>query len=237
MNESLYIRIEAGDPYDTGSLIPLKPEGEVLSFGRSSHTQETDVSLISPYVSRMHAEIFLQESVPFIRDLDSKHGTELNNEKLEAGIPKQLQSGDVISLAKGVVLITYLNMKTAEADLTMEFTSPITSSETKITNGLHIIPERRQITIDGDPLFLSGKHTDLLVFLYRKRNQAVSSDEIKIHIWPERMVAGSYELPDVGNDEINALVYRLRKKLGPYGEAIVTVPRYGYMLQLDKHLP
>ncbi|RZT21732.1 FHA domain-containing protein [Fictibacillus sp. BK138] len=232
MKQSLYIRIEAGDPYDTGSLIPLKSEGEFLTFGRSSHTNETDISLLSPYVSRNHAEIFIQDDQPFIRDLDSKHGTELNNMKLDPNVPKQLQSGDVISLAKGVVLLTYLNTETEETDLTMEFTSPIEPAEEKITNGLHIIPERRQISIDGEPLFLSGKHTDLLVLLYRKKNQAVSSDEIKLQIWPERMVAGSNALPDVGNDEINALVYRLRKKLGPYGDSIVTVPRYGYMLQI-----
>lgn len=232
MKDSLYIRIEAGDPYDTGSLMPLKPEGETLTFGRSSHTNETDVSFISPYVSRMHAEIYLEDGITFIRDLDSKHGTALNNNLLEPNTPKQLQSGDVISLAKGVVLLTYLNTQAEETDLTMEFTSPIEPTETQIMSGLHIIPERRQISIDGVPLFLSGKHTDLLVFLYRKKNQAVSSDEIKIHIWPERMVAGSNEVPDVGNDEINALVYRLRKKLGPYGDSIVTVPRYGYMLQI-----
>jgi DNA-binding winged helix-turn-helix (wHTH) protein len=232
MKDSLYIRIEAGDPYDTGSLMPLKPEGETLTFGRSSHTNETDVSFISPYVSRMHAEIYTEDGITFIRDLDSKHGTALNNNLLEPNMPKQLQSGDVISLAKGVVLLTYLNTQAEETDLTMEFTSPIEPTETQIMSGLHIIPERRQISIDGVPLFLSGKHTDLLVFLYRKKNQAVSSDEIKIHIWPERMVAGSNEVPDVGNDEINALVYRLRKKLGPYGDSIVTVPRYGYMLQI-----
>jgi DNA-binding winged helix-turn-helix (wHTH) protein len=232
MKDSLYIRIEAGDPYDTGSLMPLKPEGETLTFGRSSHTNETDVSFISPYVSRMHAEIYLEDGITFIRDLDSKHGTAMNNNLLEPNMPKQLQSGDVISLAKGVVLLTYLNTQAEETDLTMEFTSPIEPTETQIISGLHIIPERRQISIDGVPLFLSGKHTDLLVFLYRKKNQAVSSDEIKIHIWPERMVAGSNEVPDVGNDEINALVYRLRKKLGPYGDSIVTVPRYGYMLQI-----
>lgn len=232
MKDSLYIRIEAGDPYDTGSLMPLKPEGETLTFGRSSHTNETDVSFISPYVSRMHAEIYLEDGITFIRDLDSKHGTALNNNLLEPNMPKRLQSGDVISLAKGVVLLTYLNTQAEETDLTMEFTSPIEPTETQIMSGLHIIPERRQISIDGVPLFLSGKHTDLLVFLYRKKNQAVSSDEIKIHIWPERMVAGSNEVPDVGNDEINALVYRLRKKLGPYGDSIITVPRYGYMLQI-----
>ncbi|MCM3718244.1 FHA domain-containing protein [Fictibacillus phosphorivorans] len=232
MKQSLYIRIEAGDPYDTGSLIPLKPEGEYLTIGRSAHTHETDISLLSPYVSRNHAEIFIQDGKSFIRDLDSKHGTELNQVKLDPNVPKEIHSGDVISLAKGVVLLTYLNTETEESELTMEFTSPIEPPEKKITNGLHIIPERRQISIDGEPLFLSGKHTDLLVLLYRKKNQAVSSDEIKIQIWPERMVAGSNALPDVGKDEINALVYRLRKKLGSYGDAIVTVPRYGYMLQI-----
>jgi DNA-binding winged helix-turn-helix (wHTH) protein len=232
MNQSLYIRVEAGDPYDSGSLFPLKLESESLTIGRTSHTNETDISLLSPYVSRKHAEIFLKDGIPYICDLNSKHGTDLNNQTIQPNIPQQLQTGDVISLAKGVVLFTYLNTESHEADLTMEFTSPIKASEPATLNGLHIIPERRQINIDGVPLFLSGKHTDLLVFLYRKKNQAVSTDEIKIHIWPERILPGSNQIPDVGNDEINALVYRLRKKLGTYGDSIVTVPRYGYMLQI-----
>ncbi|WNB92834.1 FHA domain-containing protein [Bacillus sp. NEB1478] len=232
MNQSLYIRVEAGDPYDLGSLFPIKPEGQRLTFGRSSHTNETDISFISPYVSRNHVEIFLNNGEPFICDMNSKHGTDLNNQSLDPNVPHRLQSGDIISLAKGAVLFTFLNTDSSDADLTMEFTSPIQPAETKIAKGLHIIPERRQINIDGEPLFLSGKHTDLLVFLYRKKNQAVSTDEIKIHIWPERILPGSNQIPDVGNDEINALVYRLRKKLGIYGDAIVTVPRYGYMLQL-----
>jgi DNA-binding winged helix-turn-helix (wHTH) protein len=233
MNQTFYIRIESGDPYESGSLMPLKPEGETLSLGRSSHTKETDISLISPYVSRLHAEVFLQDGNPFIRDLDSKHGTELNNQNIEPHLPHQLQSGDVIGLAKGVVLITFINTNADQTDLTMEFTSPLQKSESEMMKeGLQIIPERRQITVDGDPLFLSGKHTDLLILLYRNKNRAISNDEIKIHIWPERMVRGTQELPDVGNDEINALVYRLRKKLGAYGDNIVTVPRYGYMLQI-----
>jgi DNA-binding winged helix-turn-helix (wHTH) protein len=231
MNQSFYIRVETGDPYDSGSLFPLKPDGERLTFGRSSHTNESDISLISPYVSRRHAEIYLNNGLPYICDMNSKHGTELNQQSIEPNVPQQLQTGDVIGLAKGVVLLTLLNTESNEADLTMEFTSPITATEAFIPKGLHIIPERRQINIDGVPLFLSGKHTDLLVFLYRKKNQAVSTDEIKIHIWPERIVPGSNQIPDVGNDEINALVYRLRKKLGTYGGSIVTVPRYGYMLQ------
>lgn len=87
--------------------------------------------------------------------------------------------------------------------------------------------------IDGCPLLLSGKHTELLIMLYQKRNQAVSYDEIKVKIWPERITDESQKAPDVGRDEINALIYRLRKKLGSYGERIVTVSRYGYMLDLE----
>jgi DNA-binding winged helix-turn-helix (wHTH) protein len=37
---------------------------------------------------------------------------------------------------------------------------------------------------------------------------------------------------DVGNDEISSLVYRIRKRLSNYSGLIVTIPHYGYSLDL-----
>ncbi|WP_027416898.1 hypothetical protein [Aneurinibacillus terranovensis] len=50
---------------------------------------------------------------------------------------------------------------------------------------------------------------------------------------PERMMGEHQGIPDVGRDEINALVYRLRKRLGKYGEKIVIVPRSTYGRKRD----
>ncbi|MFJ7698790.1 helix-turn-helix domain-containing protein [Lysinibacillus fusiformis] len=76
-----------------------------------------------------------------------------------------------------------------------------------------------------------SKDTGLFWLLHKKRGCTVSYDEIKINVWPERILHKS-EKPDVRREEINMLVYRLRKKLGKYGQSIVSVPRYGYMLDI-----
>ncbi|WP_156321036.1 hypothetical protein [Bacillus sp. JCM 19041] len=43
-----------------------------------------------------------------------------------------------------------------------------------IASRLNVDKARRQVTIDGKRLALSGKHMELLLCLYENRNQAVS---------------------------------------------------------------
>lgn len=52
---------------------------------------------------------------------------------------------------------------------------------------------------------------ELLICLYENLNQAVSYNDIKLIVWPERIIQGSEIIHNVDNDEINSLVYRLRK--------------------------
>lgn len=42
----------------------------------------------------------------------------------------------------------------------------------------------------------------------------------------------SYETVDVGRDEINVLLYRVRKKLGTKGNLIKSIRGFGFMLEL-----
>jgi DNA-binding winged helix-turn-helix (wHTH) protein len=46
--------------------------------------------------------------------------------------------------------------------------------------------ERREVTLDGRPLALSGRLYDLLCLLYENRGRAVSDREIKAAVWQER---------------------------------------------------
>jgi DNA-binding winged helix-turn-helix (wHTH) protein len=72
----------------------------------------------------------------------------------------------------------------------------------------------------------------LLHLLYENQGRAVSTLEIKRAVWQERE-PGADGMPLVTNEELATLVYRLRKRLGPYKDLIRTVPGYGYMLDLE----
>jgi DNA-binding winged helix-turn-helix (wHTH) protein len=92
--------------------------------------------------------------------------------------------------------------------------------------------ERREVIVDGQPMTLSGKLYELLEMLYENQGQAVSTHDIKKAVWQERGL-GVDGMPLVTNDEVTTLIYRLRKRLGPHGDLIRTVPGYGYMLDLE----
>ncbi|MCI1694597.1 FHA domain-containing protein [Aneurinibacillus aneurinilyticus] len=230
VTEGVFLRIDKGEPHRGKELVPLQ-EGELL-LGRIGRENAPDVTFTSPYISRRHAAIRFENGQFTITDLASKHGVQVNGYEIEQNRPYILKNSDKVNLAQGVVLLTFVNNNEIELEPTLEFTNPLLKMQAE-PQGLVVYPERREILIDGCPLLLSGKHTELLIMLYQKRNQAVSYDEIKVKIWPERITDESQKAPDVGRDEINALIYRLRKKLGSYGERIVTVSRYGYMLDLE----
>lgn len=142
-----------------------------------------------------------------------------------------LKDGNVISFAKGEAILKFHNTYERELDSTLDLPN---LNEVIINNFTELMfnIERREIMLDGTLLYLSGKDIELFLLLYQKVNQAVSYEEIKTKIWPKRISKTSGILPDVGSEEINALVYRLRKKLGKHGNRITTIPRYGYMLDL-----
>lgn len=59
-------------------------------IGRSS---KTDLKIVSKQVSKIHAAIEIQDGVPYIRDLNSRNGVELNGALIRE--PHRLRPGDV----------------------------------------------------------------------------------------------------------------------------------------------
>lgn len=54
-----------------------------------------------PWVSRVHAEIFGEQGgCIYVRDLNSKNGTFVNQQRIAAYIPRQLQAGDTVSFSR-----------------------------------------------------------------------------------------------------------------------------------------
>lgn len=219
-----FLVIERGDPFKKGDRIQLTEHN--IALGRTWDLESPEIAFSSSYVSRKHAVITYNEGRYYISDLESKHGTRLNGEDIDSGRPYELNKGDCIELVKGMVTLIYRHEIDFDKTITLTHILP----EEAI--GVSVDVSRREITLDGKQKNIPGKERELLVLLYEHRNIAVSYDQIKLKLWPERVLTAE-GVPDVGNDEINALVYRLRKRLGDYGRIIVTIAKYGFILNMQ----
>ena len=145
-----------------------------LVFGRSS---ECDVVLDDAFVSREHARVACDPSSNafLIQDLNSKNGTWLNGAKLDA-TPRALADGDRVAFGKNRVTITF-----SESDTTLTLRADLPSD-------LHVDLASREVFVNNSrvaPPF-SRKEFDLLAWLWQRRNEACSRDELARYGWPER---------------------------------------------------
>ncbi len=233
MNDRTYsIRILKGKPYQENTEINLLP-GNLL-IGRTWGNYKPDISFTSAHISKKHALITCTNTGIYITDLSGKNGTQVNGQVIDRHEPFALHTGDVIDLAQGSVFFSLQNSNTSNAELQDEDTGDLnTPADSKQNSSSLIIdPNRREIVLDGQHLCTYGKDIELLFFLYENRDKAVSYCEIKRRIWYDRSLNQENLIPDVGNDEVIALVYRLRKRLRTCGSCIVSIPRYGYRLDV-----
>lgn len=69
-------------------------------IGRS---QEVDLGIPIPSVSRKHAAVWVKDGVPYIKDLRSSHGTFVNSVRIEQ--PVALRQGDLVSFGNEIVFL------------------------------------------------------------------------------------------------------------------------------------
>ena len=88
---------------------------------------------------------------------------------------------------------------------------------------LELDPSAFLARFDGEPLDLTRTEFGLLHLLLRNRGRAFSRAYLREAIWGESSVEG--------DRSVDNAIMRLRKKLGPLGEAIETVWGVGYRLR------
>jgi DNA-binding response OmpR family regulator len=98
-----------------------------------------------------------------------------------------------------------------------------TSGDVVTRGALSLDPQAHQATLEGAPLDLSPTEFALLHLLLRSPGRAFSRDYLLETVWKEAYVGGDRSVDNV--------VLRLRRKLGPSGEAIETVWGIGYRLR------
>ena len=92
--------------------------------------------------------------------------------------------------------------------------------ETIAFEGLEMDLRRKVCTLDGKELALTKKEFEILALLLTHRGVIFSREEMLRRIWSDEVIV----LDRTGDVNIT----RLRRKIGPYGEHIVTRLGYGY---------
>ena len=85
---------------------------------------------------------------------------------------------------------------------------------------LHIDPVKKRAFIDNEELPLTKKEFEILALLLSSRGKIFSREEILRQVWSDEVI--------VLDRTIDVNITRLRRKIGPYGEHIVTRLGYGY---------
>ena len=92
-----------------------------------------------------------------------------------------------------------------------------------VYDGLVINLPAREVTIDEEKIALTPKEYDLLVYLVKNKNIALSRDVLLSDIW-------GYDFGDVRT--IDTHIKNLRNNLGPYRNKIVTLRGVGYKFEV-----
>lgn len=188
----------------TGHEHPL--EGDCVTLGRAL---ENSIVITSKRISRTHAQVRREGWRRILEDLGSTNGTYLNEVRVLA--PVELHDGDRVLL--GDVLLIY-----HDPDITL-CESLFPDLEVDLAAGT--------VRVNREVVSLSPKEFELLRYLYVRRGQICSKDEIAAGVWPE------YQQDSVYDYQIENLVRRLRAKIeidpgNP--QLLLTVRGLGYKL-------
>lgn len=86
--------------------------------------------------------------------------------------------------------------------------------------GLCIDCRRKVCTMDGEPVQLTKKELEILMLLLSNRGRIFSREQILQSVWSDKVI--------VLDRTIDVNITRLRRKIGRYGDRIVTRQGYGY---------
>lgn len=170
---------------------------------------ECDLVVTSKSVSREHTRIRRDGRRWFVDDLGSTNGTYLNGERVIGTLA--LLDGD--SLKVGEVAFIFHDPDTTTRE------NPLPDLEVDTAAGV--------VRVNRKAVGLSPKEYQLVAYLYERRGQVCSKDEIGHAVWPE------YEAGGIFDYQIENLVRRLRTRIevDPANpQLLFTVRGLGYKL-------
>jgi len=89
--------------------------------------------------------------------------------------------------------------------------------------GLQMNLDNKSVTVDGQPIAMTRTEYDILHLLLSERGKVFSRKELIERVWPKDVF--------VLDRTVDVNITRLRKKLSPYSQSIVTRLGFGYYLE------
>ncbi len=222
MNTSHFLIVDHGTPFEKGAFIPLDSPNMII--GREGSNWKPDISFNNIFVSRKHISIYQKNGHFYIKDLNSKHGTLINNKRLKAFEEFRLNHSDKISLSNNLITLTF----SSDLDATLDLVPVFGNLDKKLTADFYLDPIKQELKIQNNLYQFSEKEYKCIDFLIQNRNQIVLKEELIKFVWEERPPLNG-EIPDVSNEEINTIIYRIRKKT-QQNICIENIRRKGYIL-------
>ncbi len=102
----------------------------------------------------------------------------------------------------------------------VEVSTPPSDEHIISYNGLVVNTLNKRCKVDGEEVLLTRKEFDILVLLLSNRGTILSREQIMQRVWSNEVV--------VLDRTIDVNITRMRKKLGQYGNHIITRTGYGY---------
>lgn len=130
-------------------------------------------------------------------------------------IPKPFSIAEVIARVRSVLRRSKRHATSEVAVATPEAEGGLISFE-----GLEVNTMRKTCSVDGQEVSLTRKELDILVLLLESRGTILSREQIMKRVWSNEVV--------VLDRTIDVNITRMRKKLGKYGNHIITRTGYGY---------
>ena len=150
------------------------------------HDSEAEFVILSPVISRKHAEIFKEGNLFNIRDIGSEYGTFVNGNRI-TDKPVALKANDVIAFSPAIKYV-YLE---AEKNETQSVMLPIGSY------GIVIDDKTEDVYIDGIMLKPKLEHNEYLFIkkLTEEPDRIHTYDELIKYIYPETDDGNPYVVP------------------------------------------
>lgn len=150
-------------------------ENEVKAHCLIGRSDDCDLALDSPYVSRFHAMIAWQKRNFYLTDLGSTGGTQINNEILQVNRAYPLKSDDIIRIGEYIILFNDLELeqlKNIGNDVAQKSTSsvvaPIEWKKETMARCVEVIPETEDVKtfrfVAETPMLFSYKPGQFITF-------------------------------------------------------------------------
>jgi DNA-binding winged helix-turn-helix (wHTH) protein len=107
--------------------------------------------------------------------------------------------------------------------------NPVPEPPASIAFGpFRVVPHRRELLVQGEPLKLGGRAFDVLMALIEARGAIVSKDALMARVWPDRIVE---------ENNLQSQIVALRKAFGLDRDLIRTVSGRGYQFTGEIRVP